>query len=117
MRSIRIEFGPDAISDVQLAVALLRGAASNAEAAIASSAGPGRASTHWEPEALAAAGPLRKIIASCLAFEAAITAPPHMPSPETLATIARVEAARVSMPSAATLAAIALVEATRRPKG
>jgi hypothetical protein len=109
MRSIRIEFGPDpvdaasAISDVQLAAALLAGAASTADS-------------------LAAAGPLRKIIKACSEFEAALARrpainPAHMPSPATLKTIAAVEAVRARLPSDSTLAAIAAVEATRRPKG
>jgi hypothetical protein len=113
MRSIRIDFGPDpvdaasAISDVRLAVALLVGAASKAEEELARTTGPTRA-------ALAASGPLGKIIRSCNAFEAAITAPvntAHLPSPATLKTIAAVEAVCASMPSAATRATIATVEA------
>ena len=110
MRSIRIDFGPDpvdaasAISDVQLAAALLAGAASTAEVCFA------------------AAGPLRKIIKACSEFEAALARRPvvnmpRMPSPATLKTIAAVEAVRARLPSDSTLAAIAAVEATRRPKG
>jgi hypothetical protein len=122
VRNIQISFGPDpvdaasAISDVRLAVALLMGASTSAEAHIARTTGP-------TPEGLAAAGPLLKVIKACHAFEAAVAGPAHhspsarMPSPATLATIASVEAARASMPSAATLATIAAVEATRRPKG
>ena len=140
MRSIFVDLGSDVVAgtsinarveDVRLAVALLVGAASAAEAEIASSGVAGRAATHWSPEALAAAGPLGKIIASCNAFEAAITAPAHMPSattrasiaavsaahmpsPATLATIAAVEAVSATMPSAATRATIATVEAAQQ---
>jgi hypothetical protein len=128
MRCIRIEFCPgpvdaaSAISDVRLAVALLIGAASKAEEALASLVVAGRAATHWEPEALAAARPLEKVIKASIELEAALAGRPavntaHLPSPATLKTIAAVEAARASMPSASTLAAIAAVEATRRPKG
>ena len=75
MRSIRIDFGPNpldaasAISDVRLAVALLVGAASKAEAEIASSGVADRAATHWAAEALAAAGPLGRIIKGCNELE------------------------------------------------
>jgi hypothetical protein len=78
MRSIRIDFGPDpvdaasAISDVRLAVALLVGAASKAEEALASLGVADRAATHWAPEALAAARPLEKVIKACNEFERAI---------------------------------------------
>jgi hypothetical protein len=132
MRSIRIDFGPDpvdaasAISDVQFALALLVGSASKAEEELAAQV--------WSPGVLAAAGPLGRIIKAGIELEAAITAPAHMPSattrasiaaveavhmpsPATLATIAAVEAVSATMPSAATRAAIATVEATRRPKG
>jgi len=79
MRNIRIDFGPgpvdaaSAISDVRLAVALLVGAASKAEEALASLGVAGRAATHWSAEALAAAGPLGKIIRSCNELERAVT--------------------------------------------
>ena len=79
MRSIRIDFGPgpvdaaSAISDVRLAVALLVGAASKAEEALASLGVADRAATHWAPEALAAAGPLGKILKACSEFERAVT--------------------------------------------
>ena len=61
------------IQDVRLATALLVGAASAAEAEIASSGVAGRAATHWSAEALAAAGPLGKIIRSCNELERAVT--------------------------------------------
>jgi hypothetical protein len=89
MRSIRIDFGPDpvdattAISDVRLAVALLVGAASKAEEALARTTGPARA-------APATAGPLGKIIRS--EFEAAVNTA-HLPPPATRATIAIVSRA------------------------
>jgi len=73
MRSIRIEFGPDpldsatAIGDVQLAVALLAGAASKAEEALSRTTGPTRAE-------LATAGALATIIRSCNSFETAVNA-------------------------------------------
>jgi hypothetical protein len=63
------------IEDLRLAAALLVGAASAAEAEIASSGFAGRGATHWSPEALAAAGPLQKIIKGCLELETAISGP------------------------------------------
>jgi hypothetical protein len=88
MRSIRIDFGPDpvdaasAISDVQLAAALLVGAASKAEEALARTTGLTRA-------ALATAGSLEKIILACNTLESALAGPPrpavntaHLPTPE-----------------------------------
>jgi hypothetical protein len=78
MRSIKIEFGPDpvdaasAISDVRLAAALLVGAATKAEEALASTGIADRAATHWAAEALAAAGPLGRIIRSCNELERAV---------------------------------------------
>jgi hypothetical protein len=88
MRSIRIDFGPDAvdaataISDVSLAAALLAGAASKAEAALSNS-------VSWSPDALAAAGPLEKIIKAANEFEAALAGRARMPSPANLKTIAK----------------------------
>ena len=61
------------IEDVRLAVALLVGAASAAEAEIASTGVADRAATHWAAEALAAAGPLGRIIRSCNELERAVT--------------------------------------------
>ena len=78
MRNIRIDFGPgpvdaaSAISDVRLAVALLVGAASKAEEALASLGVAGRAATHWSPEALAAAAPLGRIVKAGIELEAAL---------------------------------------------
>jgi hypothetical protein len=78
MRSIRIDFGPDAvdaasaISDVMLAAALLVGAATKAEEALASTGIADRAGTHWSHEALKAAGPLGRIIRSCNELERAV---------------------------------------------
>ena len=129
MRSIRFDLGPDpidapsAIDNVRFAVALLMGASTSAEAHIARTTGP-------TPDVLAAAGPLGRIIKACNQLEAAVTAPAHMPSattrasiaavntahmpsPATLKTIAAVEAVRASMPSAATRATIAPVEAAQ----
>jgi hypothetical protein len=69
MRSIRFEAfsrsAPNALEDVCLAAALLAGAASKAEAALARPTGPTRAE-------LAAAVPLQKIIRSCNEFERAV---------------------------------------------
>ena len=93
------------VEDIRLAVAILAGAVSVAEAEMASST---RAAT-------------KKIIRACRAFEAAVAGPAiaaveaaHMPSPATLATIAAVEAVRAGMPSAATRATIATVEAAAK---
>jgi hypothetical protein len=115
MRSVYFDRGSvapsadNAVEDLRLASAILVAAASAAEAELA---------THtWSPGVLAAARPLGKIIKACNELEAALAVPAHMPSPATLATIARVEAVRASLPSDSTLAAIAAVEATRRPKG
>jgi hypothetical protein len=92
------------VEDIRLAVAILAGAVSVADAEMASST---RAAT-------------KKIIRACRAFEAAVAAPPapavnmaHMPSAATLKTIAVVEAVRASMRSAATRATIATVEAAQ----
>jgi hypothetical protein len=108
------------IEDVRLAVSLLVGAASKAEEALASSGVAGRAGTHWSHEALAAAGPLGRIIRSCNELETALAGRgspvvnmPQMPSPATLKTIAAVEAARAAMPDERTQATIATVEAVR----
>jgi hypothetical protein len=60
------------VEDVRIAACLLVGAASAAEAEIASSGVAGRAATHWSAEALSAAGPLEKIIKACNAFETAV---------------------------------------------
>jgi hypothetical protein len=115
MRSIYFDRGSvapsadNAVEDLRLASAILVAAASAAEAELAAHA--------WPPGVLAAARPLGKIIKACNELEAALAVPAHMPSPATLATIARVEAVRASLPSDSTLAAIAAVEATRRPKG
>jgi hypothetical protein len=112
MRSIRFEAfsrsAPNALEDVCLAAALLAGAASKAEAALARPTGPTRAE-------LAAAGALQKIIRGCNSIEAALAdrdgPPVRTLSPDVLATIATVEAARAAMPSADTLKTIATVEA------
>jgi hypothetical protein len=76
MRSIRLEAfsrsAPNALEDVRLAAALLVGAATKAEAELASTGVAGRAATHWSREALAAAGPLGKIIRSCNELETAL---------------------------------------------
>ena len=91
------------IEDIRLAVAILAGAVSLAEAEMESST---RAAT-------------KKIIRACRAFEEAVaasTAPAvntaHMPSPETRTTIADVEAVRAAMPDERTQATIALVSKT-----
>ena len=132
MRSILIDRGSDPVvagtainarvEDVRIAACLLVGAASAAEAELAARA--------WSPGVLAAARPLWKIIKACNELEAAITAPAHMPSaitrasiaavsavhlpsPAPLATIAAVEAVRANMPSAATRATIVTVEAAQ----
>jgi hypothetical protein len=93
------------VEDVRLAVAILAGAVSVAEAELAGAAFATRAAT-------------RKVLRACRAFETAVAGPAiaavntaHMPSPSTLKTIAAVEAVRASMPSAATRATIATVEA------
>jgi hypothetical protein len=134
MRSIYFDRGSaapiadNALEDVRLASAILLAAASAAEADLAART--------WSPGVLAAAASVQEIIKGCNAFETAVAAPAHMPSPATLKTIAAVEAVRASMPSPetiatiaaveavsarlpsdSTLAAIAAVEATRRPKG
>jgi hypothetical protein len=104
------------IEDLRLAAALLVGAASAAEAEIASSGFAGRAATPqthaWSPEALAAARPLGKIIKACNELEAALAVPAHLLSPATLKSIAAVEAARAAMPDERTQVTIALVSKT-----
>jgi hypothetical protein len=117
MRSIRFEAlsrcgAPsaigDRIEDVGIACAIVRGAVANAEGEIASRS--------WSPADLALVQHLRRVDAACVAFERAVAPPVHMPSADTLATIARVEAVRARLPSDSTLAAIASVEASL-PKG
>jgi hypothetical protein len=95
MRSILIDRGSDPVvagtainarvEDVRIAARLLVGAASAAEAEIASSGFAGRSATPqtpaWSSEALAAARPLGKIIKACNELEAALASPAHMPSP------------------------------------
>jgi hypothetical protein len=63
------------LEDTRIAACLLVAAASAAEAEIASSGVAGRAATHWSPEALAAAGPLGKIIKACNELAAALAGP------------------------------------------
>jgi hypothetical protein len=87
----------------------LAGAASKAELELSRKPGPTRAE-------LSAASSVQDIIKACVAFERALAPPVHMPSADTLATIARVEAVRARLPSDSTLAAIASVEASL-PKG
>ena len=90
------------IEDIRLAVAILAGAVSVAEAELASST---RAAT-------------KKILRACRAFEAAVAAPPaaavnmaHIPSPATLKTIAAVSAVSACLPSLEVLKAIDAVVA------
>jgi hypothetical protein len=111
MRSIYFDRGSvapsadNAVEDLRLASAILLAAASAAEAEIA---------THtWSPGVRAAASSVQGIIKACNAFETAITAPVHMPSPSTRASIAAVSAVSATMPSAETLKSIATVEAAR----
>lgn len=92
------------VEDIRLAVAILAGAASAAEAEIAAHALP--------PGVLAAARPLGKIIKACNELEAALAVPAHLPSPATLKSIAAIEAARAALPDARTQATIALVSKT-----
>lgn len=92
------------IEDVRLAACLLVAAASAAESEIASSGVAGLAATHWSADALAAAGPLGKIIKAGIELEAAITT--------MRASIAAVEVVRASMPDAKTQATIATVSKT-----
>jgi hypothetical protein len=124
--SVYFNIGPDPfaaggavnarVADVQLAACLLAAAAAAAEAEIASLGVAGREATHWAPEALAAAGPLGKIIRAAAELERTLAGRPAvtaMPSPSTLKTIEVVEAARASMPSASTRASIVAVESAR----
>ena len=117
MRSIRFEATSrcgasgaigDRIEDVGIACALVRGAVASAEAAIASS---GYRSRSWSPADFVLAQELRRVDAAAGAFERAIAPPVHLPSPATLATIARVEKVRASMPSADAQQTIATISA------
>jgi hypothetical protein len=110
MRSIYFDRGAvsptadNALEDLRLASAILLAAASAAEAEIA---------THtWSPGVRAGASSVQGIIKACNAFETAITAPVHMPSATTRASIAAVEAARAAMPDERTQATIAVVSKT-----